>query len=175
MGFSLFVGHASGIFVPEAVESEQQQVTAVTGPGVPLGEPGLEWSTGSTMIGEMAWSWWGQMQALVERTLGLGRAPHTRAVDAWRGVYVDARVRPGVVDGASVRPAIARSRPGWFTRWRAERRLKRGDPSGVIDLMAAEHAPGGTDRSRLQIGDVRALREELWRSGTNRRLARWSR
>lgn len=161
MGIVLQVAHPSEVFEEEYAECVLRELTAALGPDVGLGIRGRRWSTGDTVIGEMGWSWWSEMQALVGTTLGAGRAVQVRGVDAWQGVYVDARIGPGVLDSGVIRPAHPRRPPGLLKRLMAMRRAKQGDTTVLINGMVATYGPSEADRSLLQVADVRGLHEEL--------------
>src|SRR5690606_19758399 len=110
------------------------------GESVAVGRPGELFASDDHFMGEMAWSWWQELQQRAARELGADAVPHLLAVDAWCGVYVDARTPPLRLredsaeaapaasdhDAAPPRPPLARRLLGVFSRaQRMDRAMRR--------------------------------------------------
>ncbi|MCK4871621.1 MAG: hypothetical protein KAS72_02740 [Phycisphaerales bacterium] len=173
MGLVLQAGHPNEIYGDEYGPQVAGVLKDKLGDAVPLGTPNECFDSFDGLGGELAWGWWSELQQLAEETLGEDATPHLTRVDAWEGVYVDVRSEPTLVwpkgEGEEPQqPAVSVTiapEPTLVGRILQRLGLRgRGlpaDAQAMMQAMAAEFGPREGERGALQVGDLRALREEL--------------
>ncbi len=171
MGFNFYAGHADDICEPG--NSLGGLLHLRFGSTAPLGTRGK----GFVVPDDLAWENWSELQAFAREELGHAGSANIRAVDAWRGVYLDVRISREVLwlPGASRATAFSGSFKTrvWFSRPLVllRRLFSPRGPSSVqrdksevilaVDRMVTQFGARAGEAGGLQVGDLRGLMREL--------------
>ncbi|HZW11123.1 MAG TPA: hypothetical protein VFF69_14570 [Phycisphaerales bacterium] len=175
MGLVLSACHPDEQFGEEEGGAIARLLREAFGDGVPLGQPGAAFFSDEPLGGEMAWSWWSELQRFAAGALGEARVPQLLAVDAWFGVYVDVRTEPTKLRGGGGedearpephRPVEGERQSVWarvlgLVGVRSERERVMDAGAAAMRQMVRELGPRDGDMGSVQAGDLRALKDEL--------------